>query len=222
LNEDIGANLVLDDPNVEAKKVKDYCAAASLQDDCQGACSDCPGWSMDENKDAFPIGPKGAAMKLRAMASTAAGAGGYAERQIGKHDPSKANWEDVQYDWRSELAFVNKWREFKQRFLDYTTQTLNNVTVFTGTEFEQLQRYDLEYQAFRAGFTAYTGKAPTMPMPATLPTEDSQLLTGVKYASVAAVALSAAYLAFKFVGSRPATPSFGLSASLGPSTAKVG
>lgn len=200
LNEDIGATLVLDDPIVEAKKVQDYCAAAATTDGCTGACINCPGWSMDENKDTFPIGPKGTAMRLRAMASTAAGAADYAERQIGKHDSSKANWEDVKYDWRSELAFVDRWRNFKQRFLDYSKQALDDVTVFTGTEFEQLQRFDLEYQGFRAGYEALSGKAPSMPMPPELPQTDNPLLTGVKYVSVAAVAGSLAYLAYRFIG----------------------
>lgn len=199
LNEDIGANLVLDDPLVEAKKVQDYCAAAAATDGCTAACINCPGWSMDENKDAFPLPPKGTAMKLRAMASTAAGAADYAERQVGKHDPSKANWDEVAYDWRSELAFVDRWRNFKQRFLDYSKQALDDITVFTGTEFEQLQRFDLEYQGFRAGYQALSGKAPAMAMPLALPETDNPLLTGVKYVSVAAVALSGAYLAYKLV-----------------------
>jgi hypothetical protein len=210
LNEDIGANLVLDDPAAENQAMADECAAAAKIDSCT-PCMQCPGWNEDENAMLSPLKTT-TAVYHRAVASTHFANAALAEKRIGAHDPTKTNWEDVKYDWRKEFAFVNQWREFKNRFIAYTESTLKLAMVYTGIEFAELQRFDLEYQSFRAGFEAYSGKKATKNMPIPLPEANDPLMTGVKYASVAAVALSAAFLAYRFTrpAAGPATSSLAL------------
>lgn len=177
-NDDALENLIYMDPDVEHKAVENYLLLAKGEDGCDQGLS-CPGW-----KDEDPMPTNGAEVRAREYRRSA-----FQHRVNARHMEDRIEERGTKVT-KTQIATESALWQSWIAWLDHYKKMLaeaEKATLITPSEFKELQRADLELQAFRDKYRSITGLKPKMQWPQTPPNESNNIF-GIPWNGLIAVA----------------------------------
>lgn len=170
-NDDILKHIIYRDPNEDQAMVESLLKQAEALDGCKEGLG-CAGWRDDEPVP-FSASER-AARELRRQAFQHRVDARLMEDRLKSRGFATSNAQI-----KAEVAFFHTWNDWRHRFEKYLKNTLEDAWIVKGSDFEELQRYDMDLQRHRMRYSELARRSPTRPYSTAVPNDGGIPWTGI-------------------------------------------